>query len=232
MTKCQEKSVLPKKLITVFDGSDITKFKIFMLNFERIIETKCDNSADKLIYLDQYTSGKAQKLVRSCNHYDADIGYGKAKKLLLSEYGNEFKVAHAYIEKLDNWPVIKNEDAEALQELSIYLLDCYHYLENMSLCNQLQSPKEIMNVVRKLPYRFRERWRRRTHAVLSKDENVCFKHLVDFVQQEVSVLKQPLFGSISDEVVSNRKCTSYSKNRTVLSTSTDSAPKPTCQETI
>ena len=40
MTLCQDRASLPKKDLSVFDGSDITQFRSFMLNFERIIESK------------------------------------------------------------------------------------------------------------------------------------------------------------------------------------------------
>ena len=45
---CQQKSVLPKKIIQCFDGDDKTKYKTFKLNFKRNIESKCGNDSDKL----------------------------------------------------------------------------------------------------------------------------------------------------------------------------------------
>lgn len=198
MSQCQERTVLPKKELKIFDGSDITQFKSFWLNFERIIESKCANDGDKLVYLSQYTAGRAHKLVRSCNHYDSTRGFEKAKRLLVNEYGNEFKIANGYIEKMDNWPSIKSDDGDGLQDLSIFLLDCHHHLENMSSANQLQNPRQIMGVINKLPYRLRERWRRFTHGALKRG-NICFEHLVEFVSEESAVLRQPLFGSIADK---------------------------------
>ena len=58
---CQQKSFLPKKVIQCFDGEDKTKYKTFKLNFERNIESKCDNDSDKILYLQQFTSGRAKK---------------------------------------------------------------------------------------------------------------------------------------------------------------------------
>lgn len=199
MILSQDRTLLPKKDIQVFDGTDVTKFSSFILNFERAIENKCENDSDRIIYLEQYTSGKAKKLVQSCAHFDAGIGYIKAKKLLRHEYGNEFIVADSYIKRLQNWPSIKNEDSSALEELSIYLLNCSHYMENMSQCNQLQSPQELMNIVKKLPYRMRERWRRKTHSIQRRSDQVTFGALVDFVREESAILRQPLFGVIGDD---------------------------------
>ena len=209
ITQClvnnQQKGMLPKKELQCFDGADVTKFKMFMNCFERQIERSCDDDADRLYYLLQHTKGKAKKLVESCTHYDASVAYGKAKYLLICEYGNEFKVSNSYIEKLEKWPVIRNDDVKALEDLSLYLLDCYHYLENMSSLNQLQNPKEIMNIVAKLPYKLRDRWRRKCHYLLTKNRNVLFKDLVDFVQEEAAVLNHPVFSSIEGTVATKTK---------------------------
>jgi len=220
MTLCQDRSSLPIKEITVFDGSDVTRFKSFLLNFDRIIEHRCQNDSDKLIYLEQYTAGKARKLVSSCTHSDPSLGYRTARKLLLEEYGNEYKVAQAYISKIKDWPPIKNDDSDNLQVFSIFLMECSIFFENMSVGNQLQSPTEIMNIVKKLPYKMRERWRRKTHEYLEKQGHVTFVNLVHFVKQEVSILKQPLFGEIADFAETKARQTVKAK-RVLVTTSED-----------
>jgi hypothetical protein len=139
-----------------------------MLTFERVIESKCQKPDDKLIYLEQYTAGQAKRLIKTCNNLDSDMAYQTAKELLKAEYGNEYVVANTFISKLDYWPSIKPEDSESLNELSIFLINCKHTLSNISLNNQLQSPKEIMNIVKKLPYKLREQWRRKAHEAIAK----------------------------------------------------------------
>ena len=196
VARFQQTSNLPKIELKSFDGTDITHFKTFIMNFERIIENQCSNDADKLHYLLQYTSGKAHQLVDSCKHFNSTVAYRKAKGLLTEEYGNEFRVSNCYIEKLNNWPTIKSEDATALQDLSLFLLDCLHYQDNMTYRNQLQSPKELLAIVEKLPYKLQERWRRRCYDLQSNVGSVYFKNLVDFVCDEAAVLNQPLFGTL------------------------------------
>jgi len=118
-----------------------------------------------------------------------------AKKLLFDEYGNEFKVANSYIEKLHDWPLIQSEDGKALHE-TIFLLN---FFETMSNNNQLQSPQEILNVTKKLPYKLKDRWRRKCNDILKKLGTIRFKDSVDFVQDEAEVLQQLLFGEIPRE---------------------------------
>ena len=190
---------LPKSDIVPFDGSDITTYKSFVKAFTNAIEVKCLTEQDKFLYLQQYTAGDARKLVDTCSHYDAAVGYLKAVVVLNKEYGNEHKVANEFISKLNKWPIIKKDDAKALSDLSLYLQYINNYIESMHYRNQLQSPKELMSVILKLPYKLRESWRRKTHEFSKRNVPVSFSDLVDFVSDEASLLKQPIFSDITDD---------------------------------
>ncbi|XP_047739152.1 uncharacterized protein LOC125178730 [Hyalella azteca] len=194
----QQQSFLPKRELQSFDGSDATEFNVFLRKFDKMIETRCSDPADRLSYLEQFTAGEAQKLVKSCINDDPDIAYRQARTLLKEEFGNEFKIAHEYLERLNKWPQIKGEDVGALQDLSIYLLRCQSYLESASPSNPLNSPVEIMNIIQKLPYKTREQWRRKAYQKQKNAQNVHFGDLVNFIREEVALLKQPLFGQITD----------------------------------
>jgi len=196
--KHQEKAELPRKEIFVFDGKDVTKYNIFMRNFKRIIEDKCDQPADCLYYLEQYTSGTARELVRSCGHSDVSIAYAEALRLLSEEYGNSHKTATAYLDKIDKWPQIKGEDGEALRELSIFLLECSNNLDSHTVYSQLNHPKEIMSIVMKLPYDMRKKWRSKALDLSESRLSVTFHDLVTFVRNQSKLVNQPLFGSIKD----------------------------------
>lgn len=221
---------LPNKQLEPFDGSDITKFKGFMLKFERIIESRCINDEDTFLYLEQYTTGRAKRLVQSCSHNDASLALLKAKALLHEEYGNEYKVTNRYIEKLSNWPLIKHDDKEGLNEFSLFLVECNNYFEYMPRKNELNSYKEIMNLIMKLPYRLRENWRRKTYDLTKLNETITFETLVQFVREENNILRQPLFGDIVDKSKPEKKNTKVkslltsfdkkSKNEQELSTKT------------
>jgi len=198
IAKHQEKAELPKKEITIFSGDDITEYRAFIQNFNRTVLKKCENPADSFYYLEQYTSGMARELVKSCNHNDEAVAYEQAISLLEEEYGNEHRTATAYLQRLENWPTIKSEDGEALRKLSIYLLTCSNNMGSMNTINQLNSPKEIMNVVMKLPYELRKSWRNRTMELTENKKCVEFRHLVEFVRKHSKLTNQPLFGKIKD----------------------------------
>ena len=214
---CHQQGLLPKKEVPVFDGGDITKYKYFIVSFDKIIDNVCKTDSDRFHYLQQYTSGKARRLVDSCCYYDQSRAYAKARTLLQEEFDDEFKVSNEYLAKLDRWPSIKAEDIIKLEDLSLFLMDCENYMENMSIRNQLQSPQELMKIVTKLPYKLRERWRRYSYTMLKKYGTVYFRHLVEFVKEEVSILKQPLFGQINDSEKS--ACKSGRKTLTTVANS-------------
>lgn len=51
-------------------------------------------------------------------------GYKKAWDLLHKEFGDELKIASAYIDKMLNWLPIKTEDGKALKTYALFLIGC------------------------------------------------------------------------------------------------------------
>lgn len=122
----QSLSTLPQGNIPVFDGQ-ILEYNSFIHSFENIIESKTDNIGDRLQFLVQFTRGQAQRLVKSCEYMSPNRGYQRAKELLKENFGNEYKIFCAYLEKALSWPQIKSEDSRSL-------LDC-HVLKELLQCN-------------------------------------------------------------------------------------------------
>ena len=78
LVKQQKQAHLPVKNVTVFKGDPLT-YRPFMRAFEQAIEQKTDNDQDNLYYLQQYTAGEPQELVRSCEHMLPHRGFKEAK---------------------------------------------------------------------------------------------------------------------------------------------------------
>jgi len=153
---CHLMSRLPCNEPDCFDGSDVTMYTSFILSFQRIIEDKCTNDVDRFYYLLHYTKGKAHDLVLSCNGPSPLESYRKARELLRETFGDEFIIAHTYLEKLENWPSVASDDLKALTDFSVFLSSICNMMKNMSYFSQLNSLKEIKNVVMKLPYDMRK----------------------------------------------------------------------------
>ena len=196
IAKGQQKAQLPCHEPETFDGKDLTKFRPFLRCFVTNIEQRCDNDCDRLHYLEKYTAGSARELVRSC--FGNNDGYQTAIALLKKRYDNEFKLAECYLAQLEKFPVVKSEDCDAIEKLFLLLTICCNAMKNLSTLNQLNSPKEIMSIVKKLPYRLREKWRSQVHALTEQDIIPKFEDLVHFVEWQSAIWSEPVFGDIRD----------------------------------
>ena len=73
----QKRATLPRRDMFNFDD-DLKQYRTFICPFETLVEAKGPDDASMLYYLEPYTSGRAQELVRSCLHMPAEAGYKKA----------------------------------------------------------------------------------------------------------------------------------------------------------
>lgn len=201
----QARAKLPHHEPDVFDGEDITQYPSFILTFERSIEKSCLTSDDKYYFLLKYTRGQAKELVRSCQSPSGEESYRKARQLLGKKFGNEFEIAHKYLMKLQNWEIIKSEDSSAMEKFGMFLTTCLNSMGNMTSLNQLNSWRDIKELTMKLPYDLRRKFRGVVARLVNNGENMKFECFVNFVNEEVNVMKFPFFGDISDKSLSKVK---------------------------
>jgi len=94
----QARSQLPSHEPPTFSG-DVMAYPAFITAFETLIESKVENSIERLYYLDQYTSGKAKELIKGCLQMKSEDSYQEARRLLKKHFGDPYKIASAYISK-------------------------------------------------------------------------------------------------------------------------------------
>lgn len=126
----QHLSLLPKREVPVFDGDPLS-YQSFFHAFKYLIEDKTSSSQDRLYFLEQFTAGQARDLVRSCLHMEAGRGYTEAQQFLKKHFGNEMKIANAYIEKALNWTAIKTDDGKSLHAYALYLRECCNVMQDL-----------------------------------------------------------------------------------------------------
>lgn len=102
----------------------------------------------------------------SCQHKDPEHGYIVSKALLQEHFGNDYKIAMAYIKKALAWPTIKSEDAKSLQAYALFLRGCCSAMEELHHMQESNMPSNMKTVVSKLPYKLRERWRVVAHDIV------------------------------------------------------------------
>ncbi|KAL1281782.1 hypothetical protein QQF64_000585 [Cirrhinus molitorella] len=198
LVKQQQLSQLPTKDISVFKG-DALQYKSFMRAFEHAIEQKTNNDQDKLYFLEQFTDGEPQELVRSCAHMTPGKGYHEAKKLLHKHYGDELVIANAYIDKVLKWPQVRTDDGKALNAYAMFLIGCRNSMEDIEFLEEMDNPTNMRIVISKLPYKMKERWRAEAFELKERrGRRTRFADLVSFIDRQAKITIDPLFGNISD----------------------------------
>ena len=189
---------LPRRDIQIFDG-DPLEYQTFMRAFEHCIEEKTQSAKDCLYFLEQYTKGQPREMVRSCQHMPAGSGYAMAKSLLQEHFGNSLKITSAYMDKVFSWPVLKSEDVQALQSYSFLLRSCCNALGEFESTYELDVPANMQAVIKKLPYKLREKWREVAYSLQERyRRRATFGDIVAFIERQVKMATDPLFGDLQD----------------------------------
>jgi hypothetical protein len=204
LVKQHQAALLPSREIPTFYG-DALQYRSFIMAFEQGIERKVDNAQDKLFYLEQYTKGEPNLLVRSFLHMDPERGLREAKEQLEWHFGNVMKLTSAHMDKVLSWPPIKAEDGPALRSYALFLRSCFNIMKEVHFMEELETPSHLRAMVSKLPFKLRDRWRTISCDVQERSKRRAkFKDLVEFVERQSRVVLDPFFGDIHD--VTDNKC--------------------------
>ena len=190
---------LPQPEVPTFTGDPI-EYCSFIRAFKSMIEAKTASPSSRLYYLVQYTAGDVQELMRSCLAMDSDRGYQEARKLLAKRYGQPYKIASAYVDRVTNGSAIKAEDGTALQSFSVLLTSCKNTLNDIGYLSKIENPDSLRKVVTRLPFNLRQKWRDVADDITErKAREVTFADVASFVEMKARVLTHPIFGDISSE---------------------------------
>ena len=194
LVKQHQAALLPTREIPTFYG-DALQYRSFIMAFEQGIERKVDNMQDKWFYLEQYTKGEPNQLVRSFPHTDPERGFREAKKLFEWHFGNEMKLTAAHMGKVLSWPPIKAEDGPALRSYALFLRSCFNIMKEVNFLEELETPSHLRTMVSKLAFKLRDRWRTISCDVQERSKRQAkFKDLVEFVERQYQVILDPFYG--------------------------------------
>ncbi|KAK3710896.1 hypothetical protein QZH41_016322 [Actinostola sp. cb2023] len=187
---------LPQPDLPVFSG-DPVEYCDFIRAFENLIERKTRNPSSRLYYLLQYTAGQVQDLVRSCLAMREETGYTEARKLLAERYGQPYKIATAYVDRVINGQPIRAEDGPALQKFSILLTSCNNTLKEIGYLSRLENPESLRKIVDRLPYSLKLKWREEADSITQKGKrDPTLKDMTEFVEARSRVTNHPIFGPV------------------------------------
>ncbi len=193
----QQRATLPRRGMLTFSG-DVTQYRTFCRAFETLIKLKEPDPASKLYYLEQFTTGRAQELVRSCLHMTPNEGYKKAWVLLEQKFGQKHNIAIAHVDQLIKGNPIKSEDGEALEQFSIKLMSCSNTLKAIGCMNKIENPDAMKKLIERLPYKLQERWRDTADKIMNDERReITIEDISKFVEQRARSLNNPVFGKLS-----------------------------------
>lgn len=196
MAALQRRSALPSVEPPIFDGSRLEQYVPFRLAFTNLIESNCNHRSQLFQYLIQYTSGQAGEIVNSCFSSNLEIAYENAIYQLDLKYGSPHLLAAKYIDILNSWPLIKNEDIGELERLSLFLTRIKNMMSRGHEWQQLNHPAELRKIVEKLPTHMAYAWRDIAFQHHEEQKVLDFGSLEQFVRRQLEKHRLPIFGNL------------------------------------
>ena len=189
----QRISSLPIQEPPTFGGS-FFDYPVFMRAFETIIEGRVAADKERLYFLNKYTTGKANEVIKGFVILNSNDSYKRAKKLLTQRFGDPHRVSNAYKLRLRNWPQINEGDSNGLQSFSDFLGQCEEAMRSIEFLKDLNSTEVLKQVSSKLPSYSGVKWCRNAFDTRKRSGRVVtFHDLVKFVESEADLATDPVF---------------------------------------
>ena len=189
----QRASQLPAKEPPVFTG-DAFDYPAFTSAFDSIISSNVQSNRDRLYFLEKYTRGKANEVVKGFLAVNSENAYNEARKILDQRFGNPVYVAEAYKTRIRKWPQIQDGDSAGLQDFSDFLVRCQEAVKTVGSLAELDSTQTLTELSAKLPSYSGVKWCRHAYEAQMKSSlRVSFSEFVKFVKAESDLANDPIF---------------------------------------
>ena len=185
-------SRLPTPEPGIFSGNPL-KFPCWIAAFETLIESRGIPSEEKIHFLKRYLNGEALNCIQDCFLFPTNNTYEEAKLLLKRRYGDNFTIASAFRDKLENWPKIGNRDALNLRRFADFLRQCKAAMTSNPSLLILSDERENKKMLTKLPDWLTMRWARLVADSREKHHTFpSFAEFVDFIVKEADIACDPI----------------------------------------
>ncbi|XP_032235944.2 LOW QUALITY PROTEIN: uncharacterized protein LOC5510887 [Nematostella vectensis] len=144
----------------------------FVTMFDSIIEANVSTQSDRLFFLDKYTSGKANVVIKGFLATNSETAYQEARNLQDSRYGNPIKVGETFKRNLREWPEIADSDSAPIQQFSDFHIRCEEAMKSLSSMADLDSPQTLLQASAKLPSYSGVKWCRQAHETQYQGKSV------------------------------------------------------------
>jgi len=185
----------PQVHISKFSGSPMD-YRRFLRQFNSRVAAYATDDEERLNYLEQFTTGEANKIAVGYSHMGGTVAYEAILKEFKARYGDSEVIAAAYIKRALDWPVVKPDDSHGLDDLGIFLMECQYAVQEAgtSAAGVLEYSENIRRIVSKLPFYMHDKWRSDVMRTKEKGQVVTFAKLVEFVRWEARKAMDPTYG--------------------------------------
>ena len=120
--------------------------------------------------------------------------------MLKSKYGQDYKIAAAFVDKITKGDQIRADDSDALQKLSVSVVSCRNTLKEIGYLSKIENPDSLKAIVAKLPYDLKKKWRLKADDISEeKRREIKFDDIVSFVERQARIASHPIFGKLTKE---------------------------------
>ena len=211
----------------VFTGQDPLLFPVWKISFDTLVHHKAINDNEKLHFLSRYVGGEARKAIQGFFLLSTGA-YRKSYETLVNRYGDQFKIANSFRQRLKAWTRIGSTDSSALREFIDFLHQCETAMVSLPALAVLNDEYENTEIVRKLPSWLSRKW----VAIVASHRVVegyfpTFKTFVEFLSLEDQVANDPMALTLQgDSGRDNRKSTGRGGSFTVGGSQAPRPPAP------
>ena len=223
----------PTSVIDKFDG-DPLRYQHFMRQFRSRVVNNCNDSEERLNFLEQYTTGEAQQIVISFSYLDPQTGYDAALRELENRYGDQDVIVDQYIKKVLSWPTIRHDKPKDLDRFGVFLKECENAVQALNALQVLEYSDNMKKIVSKLPFWLHDKWRNIVFTRKERGSRPTFNCLVKFVTVEAKKAMDPLYGRealIEDKKISTQSQSSQRKT-SLASNVSEAQPNKTDEEHV
>nr|XP_054759571.1 uncharacterized protein LOC129265622 [Lytechinus pictus] len=184
---------LPKIDIPIFNGDPMT-YPMWKHAFISMIDSKPMGSTTKLMYLNNYVTGKPKDVVQHFMLIGSEDGYERVMSVISERYGNPSIVSTAYMNKLAAWPKIGPKDCNGLMEFADFLGKVKAAKQSVKSPGILDYPQENAKLLEKLPVYLEGRWRDeidRQRENIDQQEYPSFSKFEEFVRRAANKANIP-----------------------------------------
>ena len=207
----------PKVDLPTFKG-DPMQYHIFMRAFGDNVERVISDPSSKLALLMQLCTGEAARVIQGCTLMLPERGYVRARQLLKDRYGDEFVIAELWGQRL-----LSMSNKMPLREFADELRAGYESLSALEALDELQTPGNLSEIIKKLPGYLQNKWRDVVRRLkVHEHQRLDLRDVVEYVEEAAAVASDPVYGNQKSEK-------SPASTRVVYATS-NSSPCLVCEK--